>query len=149
MYQGGGNSTECYIFGEIAGRNAAAAKDPLPAYVGAVPVESAPKHVGEETDLVEEILPEGGDGLLVGNSSGMGGTVALTVTLDDEGKIASVEVTRQNETPDIGGAALEVLPDMFVGLSTAEEFDAVDAVSGATVTTNAVKAAIKKSLGLE
>ena len=149
MYQGGGNSTECYIFGEIAGRNAAAVKDPLPAYVGAVPVESAPKHVGEETDLVEEILPEGGDGLLVGNSSGMGGTVALTVTLDDEGKIASVEVTRQNETPDIGGAALEVLPDMFVGLSTAEEIDAVDAVSGATVTTNAVKAAIKKALGLE
>ena len=38
---------------------------------------------------------------------------------------------------------------MFVGLSTAEEIDAVDAVSGATVTTNAVKAAIKKALGLE
>lgn len=53
MYQSGSNVAECFIMGEIAGKSAAAAKDPLPAYAGTA-VESSPKHVGEETDLAAE-----------------------------------------------------------------------------------------------
>lgn len=51
MYQGGTNVASCFIFGEIAGKNAAAVKDELPAYVPAEQVESSPTGLGEETDL--------------------------------------------------------------------------------------------------
>jgi succinate dehydrogenase/fumarate reductase flavoprotein subunit len=52
QYQGGGNLAECLIFGQIAGKNAAAIKDtPLPAYK-AEPVESELIYVhGKESDL--------------------------------------------------------------------------------------------------
>jgi hypothetical protein len=52
QYQGGGNLAECLIFGQIAGRNAAAVKDvSLPAYK-ADPVESELIYVhGKESDL--------------------------------------------------------------------------------------------------
>ena len=71
----------------------------------------------------------------------------MTVTLDD-GKIASVTVGENSETEGIGSKAIEQLPEQFVGLSTADEIDAVDGVSGATLTSNALKAAIKAALGL-
>jgi succinate dehydrogenase/fumarate reductase flavoprotein subunit len=52
QYQGGGNLAECLIFGQIAGKNAAAVKDvPLPAYT-ADPVESELRYIhGKESDL--------------------------------------------------------------------------------------------------
>lgn len=52
MYQSGTNTAECYTFGQIAGHNAATAKDPLPAYEAPSFVESTPAHVGEESDLL-------------------------------------------------------------------------------------------------
>lgn len=51
MYQGGTNVASCFIFGEIAGKNAAAAKDDLPAYEAAAQVESTPASLGDESDL--------------------------------------------------------------------------------------------------
>ncbi len=152
MYQGGTNVTECLVFGEIAGRNAAAAKEALPAYEG-VPgaefVTSTPAHLGDETDLVaDDAAGASEDGMLVGTADGMGGTVSVAVTTDADGRIATVEVTRQSETEGIGTKAIDELPLKFLGLSSADEIDAVDAVSGATVTSNALKAAVKAALGL-
>lgn len=40
------------------------------------------------------------------------------------------------------------MPAAFVGLSTAEQIDAVDGVSGATVTSQALRDAVKMALGL-
>lgn len=151
MYQGGANTSECYIFGHIAGENAAAPKDPLPIYTLAEAVVSSPAHLGDENDLVltEDQAGVSADGLLVGTSNaGMGGKVSVTVTLDGEGKISKVEVTRQSETEGIGTLAIDQMPETFVGLSTADEIDAPDTVSGATVTSNALKAAVKAALGL-
>ncbi len=151
MYQGGANTSECYIFGHIAGVNAAQAKDSLPAYEAAEFVESDPAGLGAENDLVltEDESGVGPDGMLTGSSnSGMGGKVSVTVTLNDEGKISKVEVTRESETEGIGSKAIEALPAEFVGCLTAEEIDAVDAVSGATVTSNALKEAVKAAMGL-
>ena len=152
MYNGGGNVSECIIFGGVAGTNAAAAKDPLPAYAAPAYVESTPQRLGEENDLAADEATSGStaDGLLVGTTStGMGGRVSVAVTLDADGKIAKVEVTRHSETEGIGTMAIDQMPAEFVGLSTAEEIDALDAVSGATVTSNALKAAVKAALGLE
>ncbi len=161
MYQGGTNVAECFIFGQVAGKNAAAAKDPLPAYAVAEPVESTPKHLGDESDLGGAAAPADdaaekpaeGDGAaagseLTGTGKGIGGDVPVTVTLDADGKIASVTVGDNAETAGIGSKAIEQLPEQFVGLSTAEEIDAVDGVSGATITSNAIKDAIKQALGL-
>lgn len=86
--------------------------------------------------------------MLVGTADGMGGTVSVAVTTDADGCIATVEVTRQSETEGIGTKAIDELPLKFLGLSSADEIDAVDAVSGATVTSNALKAAVKAALGL-
>lgn len=151
MYQGGANTSECYIFGHIAGANAAQAKDPLPAYTLAPAVESNPAHLGEENDLVltEDEAGVDANGLLTGSSSsGMGGKVSVTVTLDTDGKISKVEVTRESETEGIGSKAIEAMPAEFVGCATAEEIDALDTVSGATVTSNALKEAVKAAMGL-
>ena len=163
MYQGGTNVAECFIFGQLAGANAATAKDPLPAYTALPKVECTPATLGAETDLgasdaaadaaAEEPAAEGDDGAaasgeLTGVGKGIGGDVPVTVTLDADGKIASVEVGDNSETQGIGSNAIEQLPEQFVGLSTAEEIDALDGVSGATITSNALKDAVKQALGL-
>lgn len=54
MYQSGTNTSECYVFGPIAGVNAAAPKDDLPALQMPVRVASDPAHVGEENDVAVE-----------------------------------------------------------------------------------------------
>lgn len=154
MYQAGTNVAECFIFGQLAGANAAASKDPLPPFDVTSPVESTPAHLGDETDLgtasaaVWALKDSAAEGELVGVGNGVGGDFAVTVTLDDAGAIASVTVGDNFETPRIGTPAIEQLPEKLIGLSTAEEIDAVDAVSGATLTSNAIKEAVKDALGL-
>lgn len=73
------------------------------------------------------------------------GDVVTRVTVAD-GKIGVVEVLEQNETVGIGDKALNAIPGKFVGCSTAEEIDAIDTVSGATVTSKALKEAVKAAL---
>ncbi len=145
MYQGGTNIDECFIFGEIAGKNAAAAKEALPAYTAAAKVESNPLTLGMDTDIGAQKTYEAGENQFVGTGKGMMGDVAVRVTMAD-GKISVVEVLEQNETPAIAGPALEQLPGKFVGCATAEEIDAVDGISGATLTSNALKTAVKAAL---
>ena len=40
------------------------------------------------------------------------------------------------------------MPERFKGLSTAEEIDAVDGVSGASITSQALRDAVKQAAGL-
>jgi len=145
MYQGGTNVAECLIFGEIAGKNAAAAKEALPVYTAAAKVESAPLTLGMDTDIGNAKTYEAGENQYVGVGKGMMGDVAVRVTMAD-GKISVIEVLEQNETPAIAGAALEQLPGKFVGCATADEIDLVDGISGATLTSNALKTAVKDAL---
>ena len=145
MYQGGTNVAECFIFGEIAGKNAAAPKDALPAYTAAAKVESTPLTLGMDTDVAAAATFEAGENEYVGTGTGMMGDVTVRVTMAD-GKIATVEVLEQNETAGIGDKAIEALPGRFVGCATAEEVDAVDGVSGATITSGALREAVKAAL---
>ena len=145
MYQGGTNIAECFIFGEIAGKNAAAAKDELPAYAAAPKVESTPATLGMETDLGAVKTYEAGENQYIGTGKGMMGDVTVRVTMDG-GKIATVEVLEQNETVGIGDKAIAELPGKFAGCATAEEIDAVDSVSGATITSGALREAVKAAL---
>ena len=158
MYQGGGNMAECLLFGQLAGKNAAAEKDPLDAYVAEAVESDLVYTIGVVNDILEdetsdeeaeEAEESSDDGTLVGTGTGIGGDFEVYVTLADDGTIASVTVGDNSETDGVGSVAIEELPDQFIGMSTAEEIDSVDGVSGATITSNAIKDAIKEALGLE
>lgn len=145
MYQGGTNIAECITFGRIAGKNAAAAKDALPTYVVEA-VESAPAQLGEIDDMLgEETVYETADNQYIGRATGMDGTIVVRVTVDD-GVISNVEVMEQHETAGIGVPATEQLPEKFIGLSTEDAINAVDGISGATITSNALKTATINAL---
>ena len=148
MYQGGTNVAECFIFGKIAGTNAAAPKDDEGVYAAREAVESKPAKPGEITDLgaSEEAAVETAENEYVGTGTGMDGDVTVKVTVDDNGVITGVEVLEQNETPGIGTVAAEQMPEKFIGLSTAEEIDALDGITGASITSQALRDAVKAAL---
>ena len=64
-------------------------------------------------------------------AQGFAGAVTVKVTVDEE-KVTAVTVTGENETPALGGAAIEGYNASLIGVADA---DAVDATAGATVTT--------------
>ena len=64
------------------------------------------------------------------------------VTLDEEGKILSVSMGKRSESPDYGDRAIAVIP----GLIVEKQSLAVDAVTGATVTSNAIIKAVAAAL---
>ena len=65
-----------------------------------------------------------------------GGTVTVTITTDDS-SILEVTATGDQETPTVGGAALDELASQVLDAQSAE----IDGVSGATGTSNGVRAA--------
>ena len=77
----------------------------------------------------------------LGTAKGMGGDVTVKVTMDGD-KIAAVEVVSQNETAGISDPALEKVPAAIVEANSAD----VDGVAGATVTSDAIKNAVKDAL---
>lgn len=81
---------------------------------------------------------------LTGSAEGFGGEVTVTLTMED-GKITACSIKGEDETPDIGGKALADLEKQLVDANGIE----IDGVSGATVTSKAVKAAAAKALGME
>lgn len=146
MYQGGTNIAECFIFGQISGKNAAAPKGEAAKYVAREQVTSTPAMPGEITDVgAAKADFEAGENQYIGTGKGMMGDITTRVTLADN-KISAVEVLEQSETDGIGSRAIEELPGKFVGCATAAEIDAIDTVSGATLTSNGLKEAVKAAL---
>lgn len=80
------------------------------------------------------------DGIYTGEGQGMN-PLKVSVTVTD-GKIADVEVTEHDETPGFYEPALEEIPSAIVDTNSTE----VEAVSGATVTSNAIKEAVDNAL---
>lgn len=80
-------------------------------------------------------------GTYTGESKGFGGTVKVTVTTDAE-KIVEITAEGAQETSHIGGASLEKLCNRAMEAQSAE----IDAVSGATVTSDAFKLALETAL---
>lgn len=75
-------------------------------------------------------------------SQGFGGAVTVKVTVTD-GKVTAATITGDKETETIGGTAIKTLTEKLIGVSSADE---VDAVASATVTSNAVKTALADCL---
>ena len=85
---------------------------------------------------------------LTATVAGFGGDVTVTVELDDEGKIVSIAADGSTQTPEVGGAAANTLNEgalaALVGTKLADvDTAAIDGVSGATITSDAVKTAIE------
>ncbi len=76
-----------------------------------------------------------------GTAQGIDGDVKVEVVATDE-KIISVTVTEQNETPGIGSVAVDELPGEIVENQSIQ----VDDIAGATVTSTAIKDAVKLAL---
>ena len=78
--------------------------------------------------------------VFTGKAQGMGEVVAEVTVAD--GKIVDVKLTGTNETPGIGSVALEEMPGKIIEAQSAD----VDGIASATITSNAVKAAVNDAL---
>lgn len=96
-----------------------------------------------DTETVYKIGESGTwtDGTYTETAAGKNGSFEVTVIIRD-GMISSIDVGENKETADRGGVAIEQLPDKMLEAQSYE----VDAVSGATVTSNGLKNAVAKCL---
>jgi len=78
-----------------------------------------------------------------GEAEGYGGKLVVSVSMNGE-DITDVTVTEHHETQGVGTRAIDALPD---AIEEADSID-VDSVSGATVTSEAIKAAVSQALGM-
>jgi electron transport complex protein RnfD len=76
-----------------------------------------------------------------GTADGFGGEVSVTLTVED-GKITECTIVSEKETPAVGGAAIPELTQQILDANSAE----VDGVTGATITSTAVKSAAGAAL---
>ncbi len=146
QYQGGQNVAECLIFGKIAGQNAAVPK-PQPVAQGGQAV-AAPAGSGQvfstfKSDIGGRLdVPLGPNQYLGRSNAGMGAEMVVRLTVDDAGAIRDIEIVSQSETGQIAGEALKKLPEEMIARNTYD----VDAVSGASVSSRALKDAVKDAL---
>lgn len=104
---------------------------------------SAPATQAAETTAAETTEAAAGEEA-TGSAEGFGGEVTVTLTTAD-GTITACTIEGKDETPDIGGKALADLEKQVVEANGPE----IDGVSGATVTSEAVKKAVAAALGME
>ena len=109
------------------------------------PVESSVYSEGNHTkEAGGEASVESGiytAGTYTGEAVGYGGTVSVTITTDAN-NITDVKITGDQETPAVGGAALETLAGQIKEIQSAE----IDGVSGATLTSNAAREGAAKAI---
>ncbi len=121
-----------------AGLVACGQKEPEPS--------AAETTAAETTTAAQETPGEAAEGTVVtGEAEGYGGPIKAEVTLEGD-KIVDLKLTGDQETPGIGGAALETLQAAIIEKGG---IDGVDAVSGATWTSNGVFDAVRAALGIE
>ena len=144
QYQGGGNIAEVIIFGRIAGENAAKAKEYTSSVLTAV--ESNPTYLpGVESDLKSgsdySHIELGENEYLGVGTGGMGGEIAVKVKVV-EGKIETIEVVEENETPDRIAKVIETLIPAIIENQSTE----VDVISSCTLSSNAVIEAVNNAV---
>jgi len=99
------------------------------------------KESKEETKKAEDSKDASDSVKATGEAQGLGGPVKVEITATAD-KIIDLVATGDKETPGIGTKALEELPEAIISKNSLD----VDAVSGATVTSDAIKEAAKKAL---
>ena len=99
-------------------------------------------HFGFMAPVVEEkeevILA---DNEFIGEGEGFGGKVKVKVTMDGD-RITKIDVLSHSETAGISDAAFNTIPDAIIAAQSAD----IDVASGATMSSNAIMAAVKDAL---
>lgn len=94
--------------------------------------------LGLITEIDFAIVP---DGIYQGIGRGYGGEIEVEVTIAN-GELTEIEILNHSETSGISDPAFERMPNRIIEEQSLE----VDAVSGATQTSNAIKHAIRNAL---
>lgn len=81
------------------------------------------------------------DGTFVGETASFGGPLEVEVVVEG-GRISSVTVLRHSDTPGFSDPAISGVPERIVAANSAQ----VDAVSGATLTSEAIMSAVQAAL---
>jgi len=134
IYNGGGNLGECVFTGNYAGTNAAAVKtDVMEGSVmeGKTAVDFSPVEATYETAANE----------YVGVGTGIADGLTVKVTVEGD-KMTAIEVLAHNETKGLSDAAIAQMPAKILEAQSVE----IDGVSGATATSNGIKAAVADAL---
>ncbi len=77
-------------------------------------------------------------------TQGYGGEMETYVTIDGEGRITAISVRDHQETAELGGKLVEADSDFIQALIAEQDnVEGVDAVAGATVTSEAMKKAVR------
>lgn len=124
QYQAGQDVAELLIFGKIAGEN----------------IAKIPSDVAVETPTEYNLDPN----QYIGESSeGMGNSLVVKVSVDsDNKKITKIEVLEQSETEEIGQKVIQPMIKKIIDANSTE----VDVVSGASLTSKAVKDAVRNAI---
>ena len=113
---------------------------PAPAEAGTeTALEEAPAEAGSEAAASAAAPAEGEE---TASATGMGEGVTVHVTKNEDGTIATLSIDTPNETPGIGSVASEdaSFAEQFVGKAGPFTYgeDGIEAISGATLTSDAV-----------
>jgi succinate dehydrogenase/fumarate reductase flavoprotein subunit len=140
IYNGGGNLSECLFTGRTAGTNAAQAKNDVPSSS----VLSANK-VDFRFETLDAFIARNESSLgpneYIGVGSGMGGDLVVKVAASGS-DITGITFLRINETLGVCDRAIAQVPKAIIDRDTPD----VDAVAGATLTSEAIIAAVKDAL---
>ncbi|MFC6181301.1 FAD-binding protein [Lactiplantibacillus daowaiensis] len=136
-YQGGGNLAECLIFGKLAGEHAAATK------------ADADEVTADDVNGINDIVDAenaakvtlAADQYLGSSNSGLGGKITVRVTYRHQ-RIENVEVVQHHESEDVGLVAVDQVPKEIIAANSTD----VDAVSGASASSRAIKEAVQDAL---
>lgn len=137
-YQGSCNFGGGLVFGRISGKNASSAKSDSVQEDLVKPENKVAPKPAEEKEF------ECAENQFIGKSYGMGGKELVVRVTTSGSDITNVEILESSETPKVSDRAVKEVPQRIVENDTAD----VDTVSGATVTSNAIKNAVKDALGL-
>ncbi|MDF7637857.1 FAD-binding protein [Lactobacillus sp. ESL0791] len=141
-YTTGGNVADCLISGKLAGESAAVVKNDAPAAGTDFSHAGVNPNFNSASDEDRSQYATDANQYLGYSNSGMGDGVVVRTTLNTAGKIQNVEILKQTESDDYGLKAVQELPQKMVKQNTYD----VDAVSGASQTSKAIKDAVKDSL---
>ena len=99
-----------------------------------------------------DVVGQNEDGRYFASAKGFAGPVYVEIALDNAGKIAEIVIGNDQfaETPGFGAKAQEAaFCEQFIGLDgTITMGEHVDAIAGATITSNAVESAVNAALAL-
>lgn len=95
-----------------------------------------------QTTTAVETTAQTAGGTFEGTAAGRNGDIKVSVTIEEDGTISSIEVVEAQETQGIGDTAIETLIQNIID----NQSIAVDSISGATITSEAFLAAIEAAL---